>query len=126
MKYRRLLLFLGLLFLCLVPAISLSAGISIPILKAGDTLTVTDVTPIDNTSCWYTVSYPDGTIGYIRSDDIVSELTENESVYIGNVKSMVFHRPTCRNLPSEKNTATLNSREEAIAQGYQPCGNCEP
>ena len=126
MNRRRLLLLLTLLLLCLIPAISLSAGITLPTLQPGDTLTITDVTPIDDASCWYTVQLPDGTIGYIQSNHIVSELTGDDAAYIGNAKSKVFHRPTCKNLPSEKNAISIDSREEAIARGYRPCGNCNP
>lgn len=57
------------------------------------------------------------------------EKTENakiEQTYIGNKKSKVFHWDGCPNLPSEKNSVTLSSREEAEKGGYIPCGNCNP
>lgn len=46
--------------------------------------------------------------------------------YIGNRNSHVFHRPTCSSLPMEKNRVMLSSRDEAIAQGFRPCGRCRP
>lgn len=46
--------------------------------------------------------------------------------YIGNVKSQVFHLETCANLPAERNQVEFSSREEAVAQGYRPCGGCHP
>ena len=49
-----------------------------------------------------------------------------ESQYIGNKNSKKFHRPFCKNLPAEKNRVYLNSRDEAIEQGFSPCGNCKP
>jgi competence protein ComEC len=46
--------------------------------------------------------------------------------YIGNLKSRVFHRPDCSNLPASKNQIRLPSREEALEKGYRPCKNCQP
>lgn len=46
--------------------------------------------------------------------------------YIGNRKSLVFHLPTCPNLPAEKNQVHFDTREEAVAAGYHACGNCHP
>ena len=49
-----------------------------------------------------------------------------EDHYIGNVKSLKFHRPSCSGLPSEKNQVILESRESAISGGFDPCGICKP
>ena len=46
--------------------------------------------------------------------------------YIGNKNSKKFHLPTCKNLPAEKNRVYLESRNEALQKGYDPCGNCNP
>ncbi|NLV22472.1 MAG: MBL fold metallo-hydrolase [Syntrophomonadaceae bacterium] len=46
--------------------------------------------------------------------------------YIGNKNSKKFHLPSCQSLPAEYNRVYLNSREEAISKGYEPCGNCKP
>lgn len=46
--------------------------------------------------------------------------------YIGNVKSLVFHRADCSGLPAEKNRTKFSTRDEAISAGYRPCGNCNP
>lgn len=46
--------------------------------------------------------------------------------YIGNKNSKKFHLPTCKNLPAEKNRIYLSSRSEAIQNGFDPCGNCNP
>lgn len=56
----------------------------------------------------------------------VIEVQENEYV-IGNKNSKVFHRPSCSRLPKEKNRVIFNSREEALAAGFDnPCDNCNP
>lgn len=46
--------------------------------------------------------------------------------YIGNKNSKKFHLPTCKNLPAEKNRVYLESRNEGLQKGYDPCGNCNP
>lgn len=46
---------------------------------------------------------------------------------IANKNSGVFHRPTCKSLPQEKNRIIFNTREEAIAAGFtDPCDSCNP
>ncbi len=46
--------------------------------------------------------------------------------YIGNKNSMIFHLPSCRSLPEEQNRVSILTREQAIADGYSPCGICKP
>lgn len=50
------------------------------------------------------------------------------AVYIGNRNSMKFHCPDCPSVAdmAEHNKVPLASREDAIALGYKPCGNCKP
>ena len=51
-----------------------------------------------------------------------------ETAYIGNKNSHVFHRCDCSGVKtmSEKNKVAFENREDAIEQGYTPCGVCEP
>ena len=52
-----------------------------------------------------------------------------ESLYVLNNNTMKFHRPGCSSVQkiSEKNYGESSlSRDELIAQGYSPCGNCDP
>lgn len=51
---------------------------------------------------------------------------ETAGDYVGNINTKVFHKPSCPNLPGEKNRVAMRSREEAISEGYTPCGNCKP
>ena len=44
--------------------------------------------------------------------------------YIGNKNSKKLHLPTCSGLPSENNWVVFDDYDEAIAEGYIPCGNC--
>ena len=51
------------------------------------------------------------------------------SEYILNTNTKKFHYPSCSSVKKmkDKNKQSFNgSREEAIAQGYSPCGNCHP
>ena len=52
-----------------------------------------------------------------------------EGTYILNTSSGKFHLPDCQGVASmkEENKQTYTgSREELIAQGYEPCGQCDP
>lgn len=44
----------------------------------------------------------------------------------GNAKTHVFHRSGCRYFNCKVCTVTFQSREEAVAAGYQPCKVCKP
>ena len=47
-------------------------------------------------------------------------------IYHGNVKSGVFHRPSCRYYNCKNCIAEFASREAAIAAGFRPCKICNP
>ena len=51
---------------------------------------------------------------------------EGAGIYIGNKNSQVFHRPDCTGLPAGQNQVVFDSRVEAVAAGYTPCGRCKP
>lgn len=55
-----------------------------------------------------------------------AEQMAEAGVYIGNVNSHKFHKSICKTLPKEENRIYFNSREEAIDEGFDPCGNCDP
>ena len=42
----------------------------------------------------------------------------------GNVQSHVFHAPGCANYNCKNCTAVFATREDAIARGYKPAGDC--
>lgn len=47
--------------------------------------------------------------------------------YIGNKNNGKLHKAACSSLPLEKNQAVFNTREEAVAAGYDdPCKRCNP
>ncbi len=45
---------------------------------------------------------------------------------LGNTGTLVFHSFGCKYLKSKNCTAVFNNREEAIQEGYKPCGACNP
>ena len=52
-----------------------------------------------------------------------------QSDYVLNTNSMKFHRPTCASIEkmSAKNRQDFHGiRDDVIAQGYDPCKNCNP
>ena len=49
--------------------------------------------------------------------------------YVLNTRSRKFHYPNCssvKKMKAKNRQDTTASREEVIAQGYSPCGNCKP
>ena len=64
------------------------------------------------------------------NQDSGENTSEKQTVaYIANKNTKKFHYPSCRSVSSmkEQNKEILNcTRDEAIARGYSPCGNCEP
>ena len=55
--------------------------------------------------------------------------TAGEETYILNTSSMKFHDPDCAGAASikeENREVYTGSREELIAEGYAPCGQCNP
>ena len=54
--------------------------------------------------------------------------TTTDASYIGNKNTKKFHHSYCSSVKQMKDTnkVPLNSREQAINLGYDPCGNCSP
>lgn len=52
----------------------------------------------------------------------------SETPYIGNINTKKFHRFNCASVNDikEGNKTSLASREEAMDEGYKPCGRCDP
>ena len=82
----------------------------------------------------YSTGYQDG-----RADSGAAQLTRASAAaasdsstgynYVLNTKTGKFHYPDCSSVDdmNEKNKSYFSgTRDEAIAQGYQPCGRCKP
>lgn len=53
----------------------------------------------------------------------------SEVTYIVNMNSKKFHEPACgsvKQMAESNKLEVICSREELIADGYSPCGNCDP
>jgi len=60
------------------------------------------------------------------AEAVVEENILDASKLIGNTGSLVFHSSGCKFSKSKKCTAVFNNREQAIQEGYKPCGICKP
>lgn len=49
-----------------------------------------------------------------------------DTIYIGNKNSKIFHVSTCTTLPKEENAIYFDIRTDAIEQGYEACKKCNP
>ena len=55
--------------------------------------------------------------------------SENATMYVVNLSSEKFHEATCgsaEKLSDDNRMEFFGSREDLIAQGYEPCGSCKP
>lgn len=67
--------------------------------------------------------------GDSTSSALESQAEEQETDYVLNTSSKKFHLPDCPSVDSMsgKNRQEYHgTREELIAQGYEPCGSCHP
>lgn len=67
--------------------------------------------------------------GDSASSALESQAEEQETDYVLNTNSKKFHLPDCPSVDSMsgKNRQEYHgTREELIAQGYEPCGSCHP
>ena len=104
-------------------------------LERGQQLTVTGETFDESGILWYEVQLEDGTFGYIRGDLLMTaeEAEEERAVapaaqeeqLIGNRKTKKYHEPWCKSLPKESNRVYFDTADEAEAEGYVHCKNCD-
>lgn len=54
--------------------------------------------------------------------------TISKGKYVGSTKSNKYHKPTCRYVEkiSPENQIWFTTEDEAVAEGYSPCGVCKP
>lgn len=50
------------------------------------------------------------------------------TAYIGNSNSKKFHTPDCSSAKKlkDENKVSFKTRDEAVNEGYKPCGRCKP
>lgn len=57
------------------------------------------------------------------------EAKSGGQTYVLNTSTKVFHYPSCgsvKKMKDKNKQISSDSREEIIASGYKPCGNCHP
>lgn len=63
------------------------------------------------------------------SPDTPQETQPPGSLYILNTNTMKFHYPSCKSagqIKAKNRKEFSGTRDDAISQGYTPCGNCNP
>ncbi len=58
--------------------------------------------------------------------NIVDKTKDADGKLLGNTDTHVFHKSDCNFAESKKCTAVFNARDDAIKEGYKPCGICNP
>ena len=64
-----------------------------------------------------------------KDTSLANSTLQNQCDYVLNTNTKKFHYPTCNSAKQmkDKNKAYfVGTREEAIARGYDSCGNCHP
>ena len=63
-----------------------------------------------------------------KPNNNTNENTSSGTAYIGNRNTKKFHHSYCGSVKQmkDKNKVPISSRQQAISQGYDPCGNCNP
>ena len=58
--------------------------------------------------------------------NIVDKTKDADDKLLGNTETQVFHKSDCNFAESKNCTAVFNARDDAIKEGYKPCGICNP
>ena len=82
----------------------------------------------DNSSGDVSVNDNSDSVKNVKEDSSNSNSTSASSEYWASAKTDKFHLPTCEwaEKISEDNKIIYTSREDAIADGKEPCGVCNP
>ncbi len=65
---------------------------------------------------------------YEEEDVVVAREIENQSYYVANRNSRMFHHPGCKRAKriASQNQIIFKTRKEALASGYSPARICRP
>ena len=64
--------------------------------------------------------------GKKTSSESAFKKTDINLIYHGNIKSKVFHKPSCTAYDCKNCTAVFKKRDDAIQAEYRPCWICRP
>ncbi|MDO4481307.1 MAG: MBL fold metallo-hydrolase [Bacillota bacterium] len=75
-----------------------------------------------------TVTEPSSDPTYSAGNSLGQNNSVSEIQYVGNKNSGKFHQSSCSSVSgmSEKNRVYFGSRSQAVNEGYEPCGACNP
>ncbi|MBQ9940583.1 MAG: MBL fold metallo-hydrolase [Clostridia bacterium] len=73
-----------------------------------------------------TLTNQEETINTEQTPSESSEQNTDNNDYALNTKSKKFHYPSCSKGPTKNKEYFTGTRDELIAQGYSPCGSCNP
>lgn len=62
--------------------------------------------------------------GMINIENNKNESNDSNKIYIGNKNTKFYHDDSCTKLPNEENRIILNSKKEAVENGYTPHSTC--
>ena len=62
----------------------------------------------------------------IPEKNIIDKTKDADGKLLGNTETHVFHKSDCNFAESKNCTAVFNARDDAIKEGYKPCGICNP
>ena len=58
--------------------------------------------------------------------NIIDKTKNTDGKLLGNTETQVFHKSDCNFAESKNCTAVFSTRDDAIKEGYNPCGICSP
>ena len=124
------------------PFLTLLAGIIPIMLIIGGGLTIylnyeSDTPDIDDTSDSRDTSFSTNAPSPAKSQEpepastapeknIIEKTQNTDGKLLGNTETQVFHKSDCNFAESKNCTAVFNARDDAIKEGYNPCGICNP
>lgn len=76
-----------------------------------------------------TIDYATGESHLTEADTIAEEADATAFTYVLNTRTQKFHDPGCSgaaDIKAANRQTYTGSREDLIAQGYSPCGQCQP
>ncbi|MDE5824649.1 MAG: MBL fold metallo-hydrolase, partial [Lachnospiraceae bacterium] len=82
--------------------------------------------PNGNSSVWEAPSQKQETETPEPKEQDADKADTDEITYVLNTKTKKFHKISCDSLPNDNRKDSSESRENIIAQGYQPCKRCNP
>lgn len=99
---------------------------TIQVVSDGSTFSVITERNATENELWKQGEGPENGEGITSSVFVATSDTEQEDTYIGNIASKKFHRTSCELLPEENRRIVFYSRDDALVEGYMPCGVCKP